>query len=107
MRRACLTIVLAFVLAPLAFAHEQKFMGTVASIHEEHLEVKTTTGKSVMIMLDGNTKITRGKASAKPVDIKAGERIVVVTRDGKDKAGKSILVATRVMLATAPPSPKK
>ena len=55
------------VRAPLALAHEghaHKVMGTVATIHENHLEVKDKNGKITMHALDTKTKIRRGKAVA-------------------------------------------
>jgi hypothetical protein len=90
---------LALVLAFPAAAHEQKFMGTVASIEGEHLHITTTEKKEVMVMLHDKTKILREKEAAKAEDIKVGERIVVITTDGKDKNGKAMLMAKEVRLA--------
>ena len=89
-----------------AQAHEQKFMGTVASIDGPHVTITTTAEKSVMVMLHEKTKITRGKDAKKASDIKAGDRIVVVTTDGKDKSGKTMLMANDVRLGTAGPTKK-
>ena len=82
-------------------AHTQKFMGTVAAIDGAHVTITTTDEKSVMVMLHAKTKILRGKETKKASDIKTGERIVVVTSDGKDKAGKSMLMANEIRLGTA------
>lgn len=41
--------------------HAHKVMGTVSSIEGNHVMVKTTDGKTVMVMLDAKTKITQGK----------------------------------------------
>ena len=94
-------------LSALALAHEQKFMGTVDSIQGEHLQITTTQGKSVMIMLDQKSKIVQGKTAKKPADIKAGMRVVVTTIDGKDRDGKMMLVAKQIVLGTGAPSDKK
>ena len=90
---------LALVLAFPAAAHEQKFMGTVASMEGERLHITTTEKKEVMVMLHDKTKILRGKEAAKAEDIRVGERIVVITTDGKDGNGKARLMAKEIRLA--------
>ena len=90
--------------APIAHAHEghaHKVMGTVATIHENHLEVKDKDGKITTHQLDGKTKIRRGKAIAKLADIKVGDRVVVTTLESKDKAGKVVKTVTQVDLGAA------
>lgn len=89
----------ALVLAFPAAAHEQKFMGTVASMEGEHLHIMTTQKKEVVVMLHDKTKILRGKEAVKAEDIKDGERIVVTTTDGKDKNGKAMLMAKEIRLS--------
>lgn len=90
--------------APMAYAHEghaHKVMGTVATIHDNHLEVKDKDGKITTHQLDAKTKIRRGKAVAKFVDIKVGDRVVVTTLESKDKAGKVVKTVTQVDLGAA------
>lgn len=92
---------------PLALAHEghaHKVMGTVATIHENHLEVKDKDGKISMHALDAKTKIRRGKAVAALTDIKVGDRVVVTTIQTKDKAGKAVVTVTQVEIGTAVPT---
>ena len=79
--------------------HVHKVMGTVATRHQNHLEVKATNGKTSTITLTGKTRILRGTAKVKISDIKDGERIVVSATETKGKDGKMMLVATRVTLA--------
>jgi hypothetical protein len=79
--------------------HAHKVMGTVATRHENHLEVKATDGKTSTITLNEKTKILRGTAKVKIDDIKDGERIVVAATETKGKDGKTTLVATQVTLA--------
>ena len=104
--RSLLALAVTFALVVGTVAHEQKFMGTVSSIEGVHVHLKTTAGKEVIVMLHDKTKIVRGKESQKPTDIKVGDRIVVTTTDGKDKAGKAMLMAKEVRLGT-PPTTKK
>ena len=84
-------------------AHEQRFMGFVAAVEGAHLQITTTDGKSMKIMLDEKTKIVQGKIAKKPGDIKPGARIVVTTTDAKDKDGKMMLIAKQIRLGTAAP----
>lgn len=64
--------------------HAHKVMGTVSSVEGNHVKVKTTDGKTVMIMLDSKTTITRGKAKLDATALKAGGRVVVEGTEAKD-----------------------
>ena len=93
----------ALAIPTVSWAHEghsEKVMGTVSSIQDNHLMVKTTVGKIVMVMLDATTKITRGKASLKAADVKVGDRVVA-----EGPLEKDMLMATSVQLGAAPPTP--
>ena len=81
--------------------HAHKVMGTVTTLHEKHLEVKATDGKSSTITLNAKTKILRGKAKAKIEDIKPGERVVVTATETKGKDGKTTMIASEVRLPDA------
>ena len=97
---ACLAV--ALLMPGYVGAHEghvHKVMGTVASRHDNHLQVKATNGKMSTITLNEKTTIVRGTARVKIDDIKDGERIVVSATETKGKDGKITLVATRVALA--------
>lgn len=88
----------------VAVAHEghaHKVMGTVTTVHEDHVEVKDKDGKITTHLLDTKTKIRRGKAVAKVTDIKVGDRVVVTTLESKDKAGKVVKTVTQVDLGAA------
>ena len=87
----------------LGFAHEghaHKVMGTVSSVEGKNVMVKTTDGKSVMVMLDDKTMVTQGKAKVALSAVKVGERIVA---EGPEQ--KEMIMATKVQLgAGASPS---
>ena len=89
------------VLATAHPGHTHKTMGVVSVIHENHLEVKDAQGKATTFTLDGKTRVRRGKAILKTADIKAGDRVVVVSNETKDKDGKTTVVVTEVQLGTA------
>lgn len=101
MKVTLLAVALIVALAGPAAAHEQKFMGTVSAIEGVHVHITTTDKKDVMVMLHEKTKILRGKESQRPKDIQVGDRIFVITTDGKHDGGKPILMANQVRLGTA------
>jgi hypothetical protein len=97
-------LVAALAIPAYARAHEghaHKVMGTVATLHENHLEVKATNGKSSTITLNDKTKILRGKTKVKAEDIKPGERVVVTATETKGKDGKTSMIASEVRLPEA------
>ena len=105
-------MLLAVVLASApAWAHEghaHKIMGTVSAIHDNHLEVKATDGKTATMTITEKTKVVRGKAVLKASDIRTGDRVVVTATETKGKDGKTSLVANQIQLGTAAtPSAKK
>jgi hypothetical protein len=84
---AALAALLAFAgPAPLAAhgGHTHKVLGTVASVQGNHVEVKTNDGKSVTVMLDAKTKITRGKEKLDASAIKVGGRVSIDAMQEKD-----------------------
>ena len=108
-KRLILAMALGAVLAIPVYvrAHEghgHKVMGTVATRHENHLEVRAIDGKASMITLitlSEKTKILRGKDKVTRDDIKPGERVVVTATETKDKDGKATMIATEVRLGAA------
>ena len=100
-RRHLLTSAVALVaLIPAAAwahgGHTHNALGTVVSINGTHLEVKTTDGKTVTVMLDAKTTITRGKTKVDAAALKVGERVSVdYTQD------KTMLMAKTIKLSTA------
>ena len=95
----------ALVLPVVARAHEghaHKVMGTVASVDGDHLMVKTADGKSVMVMIDKKTAITRGKTKLDAAALKVGERVVA---EGMEE--KSMIMAKTVKLGALAAAAKK
>jgi hypothetical protein len=81
--------------------HAHKVMGTVATVHENHVEVKDKDGRITTHLLNPKTKIRRGKAVATIADIEVGDRVVVTTIESKDKAGKIVKTVTQVEIGAA------
>ena len=98
---SAIAAVLALPAAAVAHkGHAHKVMGTISSIDGNHLVVKTTDGKTVMVMLDAKTKITQGKSPVPGAALKVGDRIVAEGAQEKD-----MLTAATVQVGTAPPTP--
>ena len=78
----------AAVLIPIAAraheGHTHKVMGTVLSVQGDHVQVKTTDGKTVMVMLESKTTITRGKTKLDRAAIAVGERVSIDAMQEKD-----------------------
>ncbi len=93
-----LAVVAALVL-PIAVrahtGHTHKALGTVASVQGAHVEVRTTDGKSVTVMLDKDTTITRGKEKLDAAALKVGERISVDYMEEK-----TMMMAKAIKLST-------
>jgi hypothetical protein len=100
-----MTLAVVLATAPFALAHEghdHKLMGVVASVHDNHLEVKDAKGKATAFTLDAKTKIRRGKTALKAADIKEGDRVVVLSRETKDKvSGKTTVTVLEVQVGAA------
>ena len=93
---------LAAVLAMPAFAwahggNDKTVMGTVSSIDGSNLMVKTANGTTIMVMMNGETKITQGKTKLDAKALKVGDRVVA---SGPEE--KNMLTAETVKLGAAP-----
>ena len=102
---AAVALLVTFAVPAVSLAHEghpHKVMGTVSSVDGQNFMVKTTDGKTVMVMMDAKTKITRGKAKVDATALKVGERIVA---EGEEE--KEMIMATSVQLPAAPATTAK
>jgi hypothetical protein len=98
-------LTLAVAMPSVARAHEghaHKVMGTVSSIDGKNIMVKTTDGKTMMVMLDTKTQITRGKDKVEASAIKVGDRLVA---EGPEEKG--MITATTLKLGQALAASKK
>ena len=80
------TLVGALIAPVVARAHEndKTVMGTVSSITGNNLMVKTADGKSVMVMMDAKTKITKGTTKLQATALKVGYRVVAAGPEEKE-----------------------
>jgi hypothetical protein len=93
------------LLAPAAIkaheGHDHKTLGIVTVIHENHLEVKDQKGKVTKHVLGPTTKVRKDKSKASASDIKVGDRVVVTSRETKDKDGKVVVTVVDVQIGVA------
>jgi hypothetical protein len=95
----------ALVLPVVVRAHEghtHKALGTIASVQGAHVEVKTTDGKTLTVMLDKDTAITRGKDKLEAAALKVGDRISVDYMEEK-----TMMMAKAIKLSTTATVAKK
>jgi len=100
-----LILAVALVVPAVSRAHEghaHKVMGTISSVDAKSIMVKSTDGKTVMVMLDSKTKITQGKNKVDVSALKVGDRVVA---EGPEE--KEMIMATTVQLGTAPAATAK
>lgn len=85
--RLLLISILTLLATVTAFAHgghKHQFLGTVKSLHENHLVVTTTENAEVTFTLTDSTKYSKGSQSATRADLAPGARVSVhVENDGK------------------------
>lgn len=99
-----LVMIAALVLPVVARAHEghmHKALGTIASVQGEHVTIQTTDGKTVTVMLEKKTTVTRGKDKLDATALKVGERISVDYMEAN-----KMMMAHAIKLATTTPVKK-
>lgn len=99
------------VVARAHTGHVHKVMGTVSAVTPTQLDVKTTDGKTVTVVLDAKTTFKQGTAKADATVLKVGDRVVV---SATQAVGAKLMTATSVQApkaavakAPAPAAPKK
>src|SRR5882672_11232242 len=82
-----------------AHENDKTVMGTVSSIDGNNLMVKTADGKSVMVMMDAKTKITKGTVKLAATALKVGDRVVAA---GPEEKAMIMAETVKVGAAAAP-----
>lgn len=78
--------------------------GTVTAIEGEHLSIKDTNGKSIIVMTHKATKYSKDKKPATSKDLKVGLRVVI---DAKMDQAMKMYKADEVQIGVAAPVEKK
>ena len=76
-------MLVALVASPLAAkdGEQQKVAGIVADVDYPHIEVTTADKKSVLIMLDAGTVVTRDGKKVPDTDINVGDQLTAETTE--------------------------
>ncbi len=77
-------------------------MGTISSIDGTNVMVKAANGKTVMVMMDAKTKITKGTTKLETSALKVGDRVVAAGLEQKE-----MVVAETVKIGVAPTTAAK
>jgi hypothetical protein len=77
--------------------HDHKVMGTVTMAAADHIMVKDTDGKDVIVKVTKDTRV-KAKPAIKVEAIKVGTRVVVTAAEQKDKT----MVAKIIELGAVP-----
>ena len=72
---SCLVMILLF--AALLAAHGEPVLGTVTAVGKDTVTIKDKAGKTVVIMLEKNTKYLINKKAATLADLKVGSRVSI------------------------------
>ena len=84
--------------------HDHTVMGTISSIDGTNQMVKTTDGKTTMVMMDAKTKVTQGKTKLDAKALKIGDRVVAT---GAEAQGMISAETVKVGVAPAAATAKK
>lgn len=107
--RRCLILLVACLLPTIVLAVETDVhvLGTVTAIDATHIEVKTTKGPVVSILLNKQVKF-RNKNDAKSIDPPAvGDRVIIeATKDEKTKKASATVVHYSPIKTASPPPPR-
>jgi hypothetical protein len=102
---AVITGVLVLLMPDIAMAHEghlHKALGTVSAVDGSHVTIKKTDGKTLVVMLDKQTTVTRGKDKLDVAALKVGARVSVDYMEDK-----GMMMARGIKLSTASAPAKK
>ena len=95
----------ALAVPAFGWAHEGEkhtVMGTISSIDGTNVMVKAANGKTVMVMIDAKTKITKGTTKLETSALKVGDRVVAAGLEQKE-----MIMAETVKVGAAPTATAK
>ena len=98
-------VMTALAIPTIGHAHEghlHKALGTIASVQGDHVEIRTNDGKSITVMLNNKTAVTRGKEKLDATALKVGDRVSVEYMEEK-----KMMMAHAIKLGTTTQAAKK
>ena len=80
-------LVFVLAMAGAAYAHNgmEHVMGTIAALSSSSVQVKATTGKITLVVVNASTRWMKGSDAITEKDVKVGDRVVIHAKpvDGK------------------------
>jgi hypothetical protein len=98
---SCTLMILLFAL--LLAAHGEPLLGTVTAVGKDTVTIKDKTGKTVVVMLEKDTKFLKDKKAATLADLKVGSRVSI---DAHMEEKMKMLSAEEVEIGSAPETKK-
>jgi hypothetical protein len=89
--------------AALVAAHGEPILGTVTAVGKDTVTIKDKTGKTVVVMLEKNTKYLVNKKAATIADLKVGSRVSI---DAHMEEKMKMLSAEEVEIGAPAPAAK-
>jgi hypothetical protein len=87
----------------LLAAHGEPILGTVTAVGKDTVTIKDKTGKTVVVMLEKNTKYLMNKKAATIADLKVGSRVSI---DAHMEEKMKMLSAEEVEIGAPAPAAK-
>src|SRR5262249_50100109 len=103
LNRFVLCLITIVLFAGLLLAHGDPILGTVTAVSNDTFTIKDKDNKSVVIMLEKDTKYLMNDKPAKKADLKTGVRVVI---DAHMDTKMKMYTAEEVNIGTATPAKK-
>jgi biopolymer transport protein ExbD len=99
LNRFVLSLIAIVLVAGLLHAHGDPILGTVTAVTNDTFTITDKDNKTVVIMLEKNTKFLMNDKPAKKTDLKTGVRVVI---DAHMDTKMKMYAAEEVNIGTAP-----
>ena len=108
-RRLTLFLAALAVSATFVYAHGDAthITGTITAIEGDHIQIKDQAGKTVLVMLQKNTKFLKSDKPSTKAELKVGTRVLIDAKmDEKMKMYAAEEVSIGITEAAKPPAAK-
>jgi hypothetical protein len=109
MFKRLITLAALVITTTLVYAHGDAthLTGTITAIEGDHIEIKDTAGKAVLVMLQKTTKFMKADKPSTKSELKVGTRVVIDAKmDAKMKMYAAEEVAIGITETAKPAAPK-
>jgi Domain of unknown function (DUF5666) len=103
LKRFASCLVLTLLLVSMLAAHGAPILGTVTAVGKDTVTIKDKAGKTVVVMLEKNTKYLMNKKAVTITDLKVGSRVSI---DAHMEEKMKMLSAEEVEIGAPAPAAK-